>query len=95
MVRTKGTMFGLAGGSDRITLPCCGAVAVSVRTPPNTPPKRWNLEVPTGVRVAERREEAGQDNLETERRNTIVKNDEDEDETDSSNRLVVERGREL
>lgn len=60
-------MFGLAERSDVITLPCCGAVAVSVRTPP----KRWNFELPTEVRVAERREEAGRDNLETERRNTI------------------------
>lgn len=51
-----------------ITLPCCGAVAVSVRTPP----KRWNLAVPA-VRVVDRREQAGRDNRETERRNTIVK----------------------
>lgn len=62
-------MFGLAGGSDGITLPCCGAVAVSVRTPP----KRWNLEDTAGVRVAERREETGRDNLETERGNTILR----------------------
>ena len=54
---------------DGITLPCRGAVAVSVRTPP----KRWNLEMPAGVRVADRKEEAGRDNRETERKNTILK----------------------
>ena len=54
---------------DGITLPCCGAVAVSVRTAP----KRWNFDVTAGEPFAERREEAGRDRRETERRNTILK----------------------
>ena len=72
--------FGRAGGSDGITLPCCGAVAVSVRTPP----KRWNFDVTAGVRAVESREEAGRDNLETERRNTILKKKEKKDDYEIS-----------